>query len=64
MPHALNFNQLRFPEDFINNPIIAQPDAIGMFRAAQLFHIMRKSIFGQTFNRLENSFRRADWQLA
>src|SRR5208337_2674684 len=63
MPHALDFNQLRFRDDFINNAAIAQPDAIGMFRATQFFHTMRKWIFRQTFNRLENWLRCADWQL-
>jgi hypothetical protein len=44
MPHALDFNQFRFRDDFINNPVIAQPDAISVFRAAQFFHAVRKWI--------------------
>ena len=33
MPHALDFNQLKFRDNFINNPVVTQTDAIGVFRA-------------------------------
>ena len=64
MPHALDFNQFRFRDDFINNPVVAQPDAISVFRAAQFFHAVRKGIFRQAFNRPDDSLRNAGRQFA
>ena len=58
MPHTLNFNQFRFRDDFINNPVVAKPDAISVFRAAQFFHAVRKGIVRQTFNRLDDPLPR------
>ena len=62
MPDALDFNQLGFRDDFINNPVVAQPDAISVFRAAQFFHAVRKGIVRQAFNRLDDSLRSAGRQ--
>jgi hypothetical protein len=38
MPHALNFYQLQFNDDLIDNAIVAETNALRVLRPAQFFH--------------------------
>jgi len=64
MPHTLNFYQLQFDNDFINNAIIAETNTVRVLRPSQFFHAVRKGIFRQISNGLDNSPLDAGWQFA
>jgi hypothetical protein len=51
------------PRRFSDNPIIAKPDAIGVFRTAHFFDAVGKWIFSQTFNRSDDFVHRDGRQL-
>jgi hypothetical protein len=59
VPDPLDFNQFQVRDNFINDAIVAQTNAISMLRAAQFFHAVRKRVFCQTFDCLDDPLRSA-----
>ena len=58
MSHTLNFNQLGPGDNFINDPVITEPNTVGVFRAGQFFDTLRKWIFRQSFHRFDDPIHR------
>ena len=64
MSHTLNFNQLEPGDNFIHDPVITEPNAVGVFRAGQLFNTLWKWVFGQSFHRFDDPIHRTGRQAA
>jgi hypothetical protein len=48
--HSLNFDCLRFAEDFLNYAIVSEPNAMGVIGARQLLRTLWKWLIGQLFD--------------
>jgi hypothetical protein len=54
VPHTLNFDQLQFGNDFVNDSIVAKANAVCALRPAQFFDPLRKRVFGKEFDSLDD----------
>ena len=64
MSYTLNFYQFQFNDDFINNAIVAQTNAIRALRPSQFFDAARKKVFRQVLDGLDNPLARARRQFS
>ena len=64
MSYTLNFYQFQFNDDFINNAIIAETNSIRVLRPTQFFDAVRKGVFRQIFDGLDNPLARARGQFS
>ncbi len=47
MPHSLDFDNLRFAEDFVNNAIVSDTNAMSVIGAGQLLRTVWEWLIGE-----------------
>ena len=52
---SLNFDDLRFAENLVDDAIISNPDAVGALRTGKFLHTVRERIFCELSDRLDHA---------
>ena len=61
---TLNLNDLPFSQYLIDDTVVANADAIGVFRASQLLGAVRARLFGKLLDSRDNPSDFLLWELA